>query len=283
MTGLKDGHWRVRLGLGAVVVLILAVVGVALAKSNAPASDSSQNTIGRAIDVSLVPRKYQFIGQGQLQGGSGNTLLIGNVPIVVDSQTQFVGSIQPGDSVSLSGYILANQSWLADRLEPVSASDTYFIFAGPLDSSSDSVWKVGGISVLVDKNTAIDPGLNPQDMVLVTFSVQADGNWLASKIESLQNGQDQLPPTPTDAPTATAVPVNPGPQIQETPAPNVAPDKSKPGDGGGKGGGKGGDKGGGKGGGSDSVMVCHKGHTQLVPRGGLAGHLKHGDGLGPCR
>jgi hypothetical protein len=279
MAGLKDGRWRVRLGLGAVVVLILAVVGVALAKSNAPANDASQKTIGRAIDVSLVPRKYQFIGQGQLQGGSGNTLLIGNVPVVVDSQTQFAGSIQPGESVSLSGYILANHSWLADRIEPVLATDTFFIFAGPLDSSSNSVWDVGGISVLVDKNTVIDPGLNPQDMVLVTFSVQVNGNWLASKIESLQNGQDILPPTPTAAVKATVVPVNPVPKVQKTPEPQVVPDKPKP-----KGGGdKGGKKGGKNSQGSDSVMVCHKGHTQAVSRNGLAGHLKHGDGLGPCR
>ncbi len=279
MAGLKDGHWRVRLGLGAVVVLILAVVGVALAKSNAPANDASQKTIGRAINVSLVPRKYQFIGQGQLQGGSGNTLLIGNVPIVVDSQTQYAGSIQPGESVSLSGYILANHSWLADRLEPVSATDTFFIFAGPLDSSSNSVWKVGGISVLVDKHTVIDPGLNPQDMVLVTFSVQGNGNWLASKIESLQNGQDQLPPTPTPAITTTAVPVNPGPKIQKTPVPQVAPDQSKSGDGGDNGDNQDGENGQG----SDSVTVCHKGHTKNISRNGLAGHLKHGDGLGPCR
>jgi hypothetical protein len=258
MSGLKDRHWRVRLGLGTVAVLILGVVGVAVAKSNVPQGKTPQKAIGRGVDVSLAPRLYQFIGQGQIQGGSGNTLLIGDVPIVLNNQTQLVGSVQPGQFVSLSGYILANQSWLADRIEPVSDSNPYFIFAGPLESSSESGWKVGGISVRVDKNTVIDSSLKPSDMALVTFSVQADGNWLASKIESLQNNPDVLPTsiptaTPTPAPTATVVattvPIKP--ELQP-----VSPGKLKPeghgkgkGKDGGKGKGKGGGKGKGKGGG----------------------------------
>jgi hypothetical protein len=250
MSGPNNGHRRVRLGLVAALIVVLAVVVVAVAKSSASNTNVPLKTIGRAVDVSLAPRKYQFIGQGQLQGGSGDRLLIGNLPVVVNTQTQFAGAIRPGEMVSLSGSILANQSWLVDRIEPVSSSETYFIFAGPLENSSDTVWKVGGISILIDKDTAIDPGLNLQDMLLVTFSVQEDGTWLASKIESLQNNPGILPtsiPTPTETALAPIVPVNPGLQP-------VSPDRPKPedsgnGKGGDKGGGKGGDKGRGKGGG----------------------------------
>ncbi len=248
MSGPNDGHRRVRLGLGAAVVLILVVVVVAVAKSSAHNNNSPLNTIGRAFDISLAPRKYQFIGQGRLQGGSGDTLLIGNLPVVVNTQTQFAGAIQPGEMVSLSGSILSNQSWLVDRLEPISSSETYFIFAGPLGSISDTVWKVGGISVLIDSNTAIDPDLNLQDMLLVTFNVQQDGTWLASKIESLQNNQGVIPlsetsaPTETPTPTRTAVaPVVPvAPVLRPAPDHPDKPKPKKPG----KGHGKGGDKGG---------------------------------------
>jgi hypothetical protein len=244
MSGPNDARRRIRLGIVAAVIVVLAVVVVAVAKSSASNTNVSLKTIGRAVDVSLAPRKYQFIGQGQLQGGSGETLLIGNLPVVVNTQTQFAGAIRPGEMVSLSGSILANQSWLVDRIEPVSSSETYFIFAGPLESISDTVWKIGGISILIDQGTATDPGLNLQDMLLVTFSVQEDGTWLASKIESLQNGQGVIPPTETPTPTSTAVaPVVPvAPALQP-----YLPDKPKPKDPPGKGGGKGGDKGGGKG------------------------------------
>ncbi len=243
----NNGHRRFRLGLGAAIVLILAVVIVAVAKGSASNNNSPLKTIGRAIDVSLAPRKYQFIGQGRLQGGSGNTLLVGNLPVVVNSQTQFAGAVQPGEMVSLAGSILANQSWLVDRLEPVSDSETYFIFAGPLESTSDTVWKVGTISILVNSDTVIDPDLKPQEMLLVTFNVQEDGTWLASKIESLQNNPGVIPPTQTPTPTKTtvapSVPVNPG-------LLPVSPDKPKP-DNPGRGKGKGGDKGKGKGGGKN--------------------------------
>jgi Domain of unknown function (DUF5666) len=245
MSGPNAVRRRFRLGLGVAVVLILAAVVVAVNKSSASNSNSSLKTIGRAIDVSLAPRKYQFIGQGRLQGGSGNTLLIGNLPVVVNTQTQFAGAIRPGEMVSLAGSILANQSWLVDRLEPVSDSDTYFIFAGPLESPSDTAWKVGGMSVLINSDTAIDPDLKMQDMLLVTFSVQEDGTWLASKIESLQNHPGELPtsiPTPTETVVATSVPVAPALQ----PVSPYRPEKPKPEDPG-KGHGKGGGKGGGKG------------------------------------
>jgi hypothetical protein len=240
MSGPNNGRRRVRLGLGVAVVLILAAVVVAVAKSSASNINSPLKTIGRAFDISLAPRKYQFVGQGRLQGGSGNTLLIGNLPVVVNTQTQFAGAIRPGEMVSLAGSILANQSWLVDRLEPVSASDTYFIFAGPLESRSDAVWKVGGMSVQVNSDTTIDPDLKIQDMLLVTFNVQEDGTWLASKIESLQNHPGELPtsiPTPTEIVVATPVPVAPALQ----PVSPGRPEKPKP-EGPGKGHGKGGGK-----------------------------------------
>jgi hypothetical protein len=253
MFGLKDGTRRIRLGLGLAIVLLLGVVMVAAAKSNAPDKNSSLKSIGRAVDVSLAPRQYQFIGQGRLQAGSGDTLLVGSLPVIVNAQTQFAGSIKPGEMVSLSGSILANQSWLVDRVEPVSDTKTFFVFAGPLGSMSDSVWKVGGISVLVNQDTAIDPDLKLQEMLLVTFSVQDDGTWLASKIEALQNNPGLIPPTktptPTEAPTPTSISV--APVVPVAPAVKPAPpEKQKPKDPG-KGHGKGGGKGHGKGGGGD--------------------------------
>jgi Domain of unknown function (DUF5666) len=251
MSGLKDGNRRTRLLFGAAAVIVLVAVVFAVAKSRASSNTPPSNTIARAMDHSLAPRKYQFVGQGQLQGGSGDSLLIGNLPVVVNAQTQFAGSVHPGEMVSLSGSILANQSWLVDRIEPVSSSETYFIFAGPLESASAAVWKVGGISIRVNQDTAIDSGLNPQEMLLVTFSVQADGTWLASKIGSLQNNQGVIPPTQTPTPTSTAI----APVVPVVPALKpVSPPKPKPkdpGKGPGKGPGKDDKKGPGKGGGKD--------------------------------
>jgi hypothetical protein len=253
MSGFKHGTRHIRLGLGVAVVLVLGVVVVAAAKSNAPDNNSSLKSIGRAIDVSLAPRKYQFIGQGQLQAGSGNALLVGNLPVIVNAQTQFVGQIKPGEMVSLSGSILANQSWLVDRIEPVSDTKTFFIFAGPVESISVTAWKVGGISILVNQDTVIDPDLKLQQMLLVTFSVQDDGTWLAAKIESLQNNQGVIPPTNTPAPTETPTPtsISVAPFVPVAPAlkppPPDKPNPKDPGKGHGKGGGKDHGKGGGGG------------------------------------
>jgi hypothetical protein len=250
MFGFKDGTRRIRLGLGLAVLLVLGVVMVAAAKSNAPDNNSSLKSIGRAVDVSLASRKYQFIGQGQLQAGSGDTLLVGNLPVIVNPQTQFAGSIEPGEMVSLSGSILANQSWLVDRIEPVSDPRSFFIFAGPLESISETVWKVGGISILINQDTAIDPDLKLQEMLLVTFNVRDDGAWLASKIESLQNNQGVIPPTKTPTPTETPAPTSTSVAPFVPAAPVIKPpppDKPKPKDPG-KGHGKGHGKGGGGGG-----------------------------------
>ena len=35
--------------------------------------------------------------------------------------------------------------------------------------------------------------------------------------------------------------------------------------------------------GQDKVAICHMGQTLMIPMPALAGHLGHGDTIGPCR
>jgi hypothetical protein len=171
---------------------------------------------------------FQFIGQGQIVGGSGMDWLFSGLPIELDEHTQIVGDLGAGDFVVLSGRILSNGAWLADHIERSDGKDTYFTFNGPLAAMAQGTWKVGGRLLMVDERTELGSDLALNDPVLVTFTLLEDGSWLALKVEYFD--EPWIEPTPT--PTVTTAPAEePAPAVISAPKKNDKPAaKPKPAD-----------------------------------------------------
>jgi hypothetical protein len=258
---------------GLIIALILLVVvgipSILLSRQATQAAPGSARARAASGDANL-PYDYQFVGQGQISGGSDHMWIIGDVPIRVDDHTQLVGDLHVGDFVSLSGRILQDGTWLADRVELTQEDGAFFTYNGPLESMRAEIWRIGGHSLLVDQATEVESNLTIGQILLATFASRGDGTWLALKIEAF----DKFPATPTPTPSPTPKPTKrptktPVPAAPAQPA-QSAP-KSKPADNSGK------------------VTVCHrsnaksKGKTLTLSAGAAQSHLAHGDTLGPCR
>jgi len=90
-----------------------------------------------------------------------------------------------GDSVQVTGQILANGNWLADTIQP--AKVTTFAFMGVVIRQNP--WNVSGVELATDANTDIDAGIQVGNRVQVTGRVLPDGTWLAESIAQLDEGQ----------------------------------------------------------------------------------------------
>ncbi len=263
------GWLKSRLAIALAVVLLLAVVLAAYANGGTqPLLDRSQTAL-RSEDKYNSPRAYQFSGQGKIQGGSGSTWMIGGVPLSVSEQTNISGVLHPGDPVAAFGHILEDGVWLAERIDLINENETFFSFAGPLQSQGETFWEIGGFSLQVNDSAEVEPQLEIGALVLVTFIVEKDGTWQALVIKSLTESPVEASPTPTLTITPSPPPANPtSPPAKEAPAPKTAPSDKKSGD-------------------SGTVTICHKpgkkGKTMQVDRSALSGHLGHGDYIGACR
>jgi hypothetical protein len=208
--GSASGGWvdRVtRLRPRLVIILGVALLGILLAIFVGGRFLLSQGEVaiaaGSQSDL-LSSRAYQFTGEGQITGGSGTTWIIGGVPIQVSSQTQIENGIHPGDEVSVAGHISQSGKWLADGINLIPDSDSFFSFGGPLEARSQTAWKVAGITVTVNDQTKLGASLQDNELVLVTFKVTPDGTWLAQDIESLSAvaTPSPIPPTATNQPSS---------------------------------------------------------------------------------
>jgi hypothetical protein len=258
-------------GLIAAVVILVAVgiPSILLSREETQAAPGSARASNSSQDENL-PFDYQFVGQGRISGGSEQTWIIGDVPIHVNGHTQVADDLHVGDFVSLSGRILQDGRWLADRIELTPEDSSFFTYNGPLEWMRAGTWRIGGHSLLVDEHTEVESGLGIDQILLATFTGQGDGAWLALKIEAF----DKFPATPTPAvsptpkptkrPTKTPVPAAPAQPAKAAP-------KSKPADN------------------SGTVTLCHrpngksKGKTLTLNAGAAQSHLAHGDTMGPCR
>ena len=252
-----------------IVIMAFAMAAVIQNDSN-NAPDEAQN-VALAQDGPTLPPDFQFIGQGRITGGTESAWIIGGVPINLDEHTQLMSDLHGGDFVTLSGRILQDGTWLADRIESAQESKSFFTVNGRLDWIRGSVWRIGGHSLLVNLQTEVGSDLGIGDILMATFSVLENGAWLASKIVAFDKFPATPTPTPTATPTQTPEPTSaPASQPAAKPANKPAPD-SKP-----------------KKSSSGSVTVCHNpgnkkgGKTMTLDQAALEGHLSHGDTLGPC-
>jgi len=200
--------------IGRVFVAMFALIFGISTISGIWEDTQAAGRLSRSNDLSLYGSNlafdYQFIGQGQVTGGSDGTWLIGNLPVRVDSHTQMGNDLHPGDFVSLSGRISEVYVWLADRIELAQKSESFFSYNGPLEEIGAEGWLVGGHSLLVNAQTALGENLAVGDIVLVTFTVLKSDEWLALEIKAFDRFPIEPTPVPTPTPIQASAPIQTG-------------------------------------------------------------------------
>jgi hypothetical protein len=218
-----SGRWiRSGFGFALVILAITALISAIGSRQDTHAASISAAANDPFLDRSNLPLDFQFIGQGRITGGTQGTWIIGGLPIRVDGGSSLVGDLHVGDFVTLSGRILGQIGWLADRIELAQEGASFFTFNGPLEQQAGNLWRVGGRSVRVDSETALAPDLEIGDLVLVTFTVLDDKAWLASGIRAFD--PTIFEPIPAPEPTATPTEALP---TKVAPTSAVIPDSSQ--------------------------------------------------------
>ena len=165
---------------------------------------------GQATTVQLgqvpAPAAFQFRGRGPVSEISGTTWVVGGVPVTVIDQTMISGDPHEGDHVRVVGRILDGSLWLADKIDESDPGGSRFQFSGILTDMDGPIWTINEDQVVVDEATDLDENLETEDLVLASFSVQENGDWLASKIEKLDDSPEEPTPTPTATPDPLAQP-----------------------------------------------------------------------------
>jgi hypothetical protein len=156
---------------------------------------------GRVIDEGLrvldkivllhraADNHFTLVGQVTVIGATEWT--IGGRPVRVDAETQLDPGLAIGAWVEVTGGISADGDWWASRIRPLNepGGALAYRFAGTVQSQSDTLWTVAGISVTVDAQTAIDADLTVGDVVLVEGRLLDDGRWLAESIRRITPGE----------------------------------------------------------------------------------------------
>lgn len=217
---------------GVIAIAFLSFAGINLifgSREAAQAISGQSFGINGYQDEANLPFDFQFIGQGRITGGSDDRWMIGNVPILVGEHTQLNNELHPGDFVTLSGRILQNEEWLADRIELTQAGESFFTFNGPLEWVRGIFWRIGGHSLVINLQTKLGSNLIVNDLLLVTFTVVDNGGWLALEIKSF----DRFPIEPTPIPTAISIqpPSQTNAPIKTVDPASKSSEKSKPSEG----------------------------------------------------
>ena len=184
------------------LLLVITVVGLVIGSGDATrAASRGLSAVNGQQDVANMPFDYQFIGQGVITGGSEEVWIIGNVPIRVAAHTQLASELHVGDFVVLTGRILRDSTWLADRIQLTREDKTYFTFNGPLEMIQESLWQIGGHSLVVNQRTEVGDNLELGQILLTTFTALEDYRWMALKIVAF----DKFPAPPVTMITETLV------------------------------------------------------------------------------
>ena len=136
---------------------------------------------------------YEFTIQGQISAIAGEQWTINGISFQVGPDATDDYTFLVGDWVSVRGRILADGSYIADRVVPSSQDVVKEHFSGIVESSGTESWVISGKTVYVDANTEIDSGIRTGDPVKVSFTVRADGSWLALSIERTDDTHETEP------------------------------------------------------------------------------------------
>jgi hypothetical protein len=143
---------------------------------------------------------YQFRVEGLLSAMDELAVTVAGQAMLVTPQSHIHGGLDIGEQVVAEGRIVEG-AWILDVLRRHGQPAVSY-FAGALEATGELVWQVGGISVLIDDNTNIVEGMEIEDVVMVAFSIQGDGRWLALAIYPVASEPPPNEPTPTPDPGA---------------------------------------------------------------------------------
>lgn len=172
-------------------------------ESNEVTLNAGQATSANTAGVIATPT-YQFSIQGSLTDMNDSTKVwtVSGLQFQVASGTEIDGVPQLGDTVNVSGRIMADQTRVADSIEISDSSNETAYFTGTLEKNTGDIWQVSGTPIKVTADTEMDQNPTVGDPVKVSFNLLDDGTYLALKIESLV----EQPVEPTPAPTLTSDP-----------------------------------------------------------------------------
>jgi hypothetical protein len=148
---------------------------------------------------------YQFTLLGEAEQVSGDEWSVDAVAFQVNADTALPAGAQGGALVRVDGRIL-NGERIADQVTVLRKGKPEASFTGVLEAMEGDAWQVSGTAIWVDADTKLDKRLTLGGAVKVTFTILADGRWLAEKIKALKEAQaatGEETVTPTATLTAT--------------------------------------------------------------------------------
>jgi hypothetical protein len=164
---------------------------------------------------------YQFNLQGPITALVGDQWAVNQVPFVVTTTTDILGTPKLGDWVIVRGRVLISGQWVADKIEPTDKETARQHFTGIIETMGGvpGAWKISGHTVQVNAATELSENLKVNDPVEVSFTILADGSWLAKEIQALEDEHEELTATPrTRTPGASKTPsVTPSKTVTATP------------------------------------------------------------------
>ncbi|MHB8818272.1 MAG: DUF5666 domain-containing protein, partial [Bellilinea sp.] len=162
----------------------------------------------------MVAEKIQLKGDISAPGGTkieffgtidsitGSVLVISGKTVNTDATTEIKGMLAVGDLVKVEGLLNADGTYLAHEIklavDPSKESeddkddddDEEFKFTGQVESISDTLWVIGGMSFIIDTSTKIEGSPVVGDVVKIEAFVQNDGTYLAHEIELEDHDDD---------------------------------------------------------------------------------------------
>lgn len=135
-----------------------------------------------AAQVTAVPDldSFPFQFTGVVQAMADNAWLISGHVVALTAETAVDGDIEVGDLVSVSGVILADDTWEAHQITAVEDDEAQFTLSGEVDSIDP--WQVAGIGFEIRPWTVIEAGIAVGDRVQVHGVILTDGTWVATDI-----------------------------------------------------------------------------------------------------
>jgi hypothetical protein len=112
--------------------------------------------------------------------------IVAGVPISTTAQTEIDDDIAVGDMVKVTGQILPDGTWLAERIDRFEDERRWRVDFTGLVSSTDP-WAIGGVTITTDARTKIKGNPQVGDLARVKGDVLPDGTWLAREIRRIES------------------------------------------------------------------------------------------------
>jgi hypothetical protein len=193
-------RWLLLTGYLVVVAVLLACAAVGSATESVSASptpavtetallrleDGAVQVKGENTDWVPVAGESTFELVGDVES-IDPWMVTGNTFAVRDT-TRIAEGLEVGDRVRVRGIILADNTWLANSIEPANDEeqpDPIIILIGKVNSIDP--WVVHGITLNVTTDTVVSTGITPDMIVLVEILLLDDGTWEVLSITPLSH------------------------------------------------------------------------------------------------